>query len=237
MGYLLFFFQIFLFSTRGFALELTSTAFHFTEKFQEAQEGDYLVLDYQKTYTFLHVLKKDECTVDLEEISIASYYVENPFSWREWYLKGAPKNSSWLLYTVNFQNGTVSPIYSKKDNRYLENENYISFLSTLLKLELSLVPMGKRLKAGPSPGAWEDDTRPVWNPRIKIDGLYLKGGSFDVWETKWPSDGSEIANKTLQIYFSKHPLTPTYFPYWIQLVGQFGQFKLRAVDSGRALKK
>jgi hypothetical protein len=77
------------------------------------------------------------------------------------------------------------------------------------------------------------DTRKIWTPPLFVEGKQIKPVSFHAYETVWPQDGSEMAGKTMHLYFDRETLSP--FPYWIQVdTGQITA-TLRGVDSGHNL--
>ena len=47
--------------------------------------------------------------------------------------------------------------------------------------------------------------RPLWQPRMVIDGKPIQGVLFDAWKTDWPRDGSDLSNKTIEVYLPSKP--------------------------------
>ncbi len=89
---------------------------------------------------------------------------------------------------------------------------------------------------GPKPFSGPD-MRPVWQPRLIIEGKPDDGVAFDAWRADWPRDGSDLSNKTIEIYLPKDNQSyPSYFPYWLQINGTAGKAKIRIIDSGSNLQ-
>lgn len=213
-----------------------ANALQLKEPLQQAQIGDFMVIEYQKNYTFFYVLDTGAQSIVLEEISLPSYQVAPQHSWRKWFLSGAPKHLSWIRYDIDREAGTLTQAYSISKNRALDTSKLSSFLPQLLSISFSFVPQDRRQRIGPPPPPGEKDVRPLWKPAVRLDGQWIEGVVFDVWQARWPKDGSELSEKEIEIYLAcKNDVVPSYFPYWLQIKASWQRAKFRVVDSGRKL--
>jgi hypothetical protein len=79
----------------------------------------------------------------------------------------------------------------------------------------------------------EPDVRKVWTPPLIYEGQKLENARFDVFETLWPEDGTELSNKVVALYFDKEKRFP--LPFWIQVETSHATAALRTIDSGKNL--
>jgi hypothetical protein len=210
--------------------------FSLKDRFGCAQNGDYVVIEYQKLYTFFHILEVATSHLLLEEISVPIHMIKEGHSWRKWYQSKAPRNVSWVTYNFNFQSGLIEEAYSLSEKRKIDISSFDAILPKLVNLRFQVVSNDKRLKSGPMPGVDEIDTRPLWNPGVRVDGRLIQNVEFDVWHAKWDLDESDLAGKEVELYMAKNnPLVPDYFPFWLQVKDKWKRAKLRVIDSGRNL--
>ncbi len=203
---------------------------------QQARPGDFLVISANKTHTLFHIYGKQNQRLTIEEIAIPESKHLPSIDWKEWILQGAPNNTSWVMYDIDLLNGQMTRYYSFTKKNWFEIPDADNFLSKLLNLKFSKIPESARKKVGPKPLSGPD-LRPVWQPRLILEGKVISGVAFDAWQTKWPSDNSELAKKTIEIYLPQNQqLYPSYFPYWLQINGAIGKAKIRIINSGTQLK-
>jgi hypothetical protein len=225
-------------------LLLFSTAYasemHLKEKLAHAPLESYLVIEQNKIFTFIHILERSEKTIVIEEVSIsAATFAKHRMRWKEWFEKGAPGHTSWLISRINCETGAFEETFSFTHRGWIDMSGSNPFLTTLLNLPFHEVPQIDRRRIGLPPGYRKADDRPIWNPRLIVDGHPISNVPFIAYKARWPTDGSELARKIIEIYLpdSKtveqgNTLCPLYFPYWLEVEGKFGSAKIRVVDSG-----
>lgn len=106
-----------------------------------------------------------------------------------------------------------------------------SLFSTLLQLPLKPIPEEKRRRIGPPPLSGEIDLRQVWEPPLVFEGKKKENARFNVFETVWPQDGSELAGKTISLFFDQENIFP--LPFWIQMETPHATAQVRTIDAGR----
>ena len=205
---------------------------YLNNSFKKALPGDYIAMAQNKTYTLLHIVQRDQNTMTVEEISIPIRKLGMSFnSWKGWVKKGAPQYSSWKIYKVDLQSGHLIKMGSSDDPAKAQ-----SFLTTLLNLPLTQIPDKERRRVGPRQLLSSYDKRPFWQPRLIFEGKEVPNVTFNAWKADWPKDGSELSEKTVEIYLPKEEgLYPIYYPYWLQISGTISQAKIRIVDSGKGM--
>ena len=202
------------------------------DNFKKAKAGDYLVILANKTQTLMHISDRKQNIITIEEISIPEGRKPSCLSWREWVNQGAIGNTSWVIYELDLNTGGMLRYYSFTKNNWFEIPEADNFISKLFNLRLTKIPDYVRKKIGPKPFSGPD-YRSFWQPRMVIDGKFMKGVPFDAWQTRWPKDQSELAGKTIEIYLPQNSdLYRAYFPYWLQINGAIGKAKIRMIDSG-----
>jgi hypothetical protein len=223
------FFLLFSFVARGENVILK-------ENLRRANPGSYLVLEQGKTFTFFHIFENNGEKIIIEEVSIpeknmvAQHYQGG---WKCWFEQGAPGHTSWTHSLVNLNNGRIEEMYSFTQKGWIDVSKTSSFMTTLLNLPFEQAPDKERRKIGLPPGYGKPDHRPLWHPRLIADGVLVQHVYFYVWKTRWPSDGSELARKIIEIYLPEaNSSYPTYFPYLVEVEGKIGSAKVRVVDSG-----
>lgn len=209
------------------------------DKFAQAEPGSYLVTEQNRTYTLLHVYEKNAENMVLEEVTVpAARYQQNPVGWKTWLESGAPGHASWTHMQINLQSGAFEEVFSFTHQGWLDLSASDTFLTTLLNIPFQEVAPADRRRIGLPPGYNKPDHRKVWQPRLIVNGHPLGGVTFQAWKARWPSDGTELSRKIIEIYLPEERSTagyPTYFPYWVEVEGKIGSAKVRVVDSGKGL--
>ena len=208
------------------------------ERLALAKPGDFVVTAQKKTYTLWLIREREKHQVLIEEITVPSSYLklENN-NWKGWVEKEALGHTSWVAYAVDVRNGRLLGLYSFDNQKWCEVDQNSNFLTTLLNLGFTEMPLNMRRRVGPSISHSSKDQRPYWNPSLVYEGQEVKGVPFDHFQAKWPRDGSELAEKWIDIYLpSGHTHYPSYFPYWLQVSGHLANAKIRIIDSGSNLK-
>lgn len=201
---------------------------------QKAKPGDYLVITANKTLTLMHIFDKKENLLTIEEISVPES--KQPANWKQWVEQRAPGNTSWVMYEIDLSNGQMARYFSFTKNQEYNISDADNFLTKLLNLKFTKLADYERKRVGPKPGGGPD-MRPFWQPRMVVNGQTVDGVVFEAWKTSWPRDGSELSNKTIEVFLPQNSETyPSYFPYWLQIVGAVGKAKIRIIDSGSGLK-
>ncbi|WP_075882694.1 hypothetical protein [Candidatus Protochlamydia sp. W-9] len=214
---------------------LASEILQLRKNLQRAVPGDYLVISSNKTDTLMHIYDKQDDILTIEEIAIPDCRKPKQLSWKKWVEQYAPGNTSWVMYEINLQTGRMIRYYSFSKNDWYAISDADNFLSTLLNLKLSPIPQEVRKKIGPKPKSGPD-WRPIWQPRMIVNGSIIKDVRFNAWRTRWPKDGSELSGKMIEIYLPvDNQQYPSYFPYWLQVNGVIGKAKIRIIDSGTQL--
>jgi hypothetical protein len=224
----------FLFSFEGLHSE---QVLFLKDNLQRAHPGDYIVISSNKNNTLMHMYDKKDHILTVEEVAIPDNKRKvHEMSWKEWLEKGAPDNTSWVMYEIDLKTGQMLRYYSFTKKGWFEIADADNFLSKLLNLKLVKTPEQARKKVGPKPVSGPD-WRPIWQPQMIVDGKRIKGVSFDAWRTRWPRDGGDLSGKTIEVYLPQDSQRyPSYFPYWLQISGMVGKAKLRIIDSGSQLK-
>lgn len=204
------------------------------DKLKEAQTGGYLVTVQNKQVTLLHIFEKSEGTLILEEVSIPlDRFRQYQGSSRAWFESGAPGHTSWLMTHVNLTTGKCEECYSCTHQGWVSLSEEDAFLTTLFTLRFQKVDDAHRRRVGPPPGYNRVDNRPIWNPPLVIEGALHENAPFSAWKALWPSDGTELAQKTIEVYLPDSlGHYPTYFPYWVEIEGKIGSARVRVIDSG-----
>lgn len=217
----------FLFWILALFADLSADSLVLKQNLRQAKQGDYIVTAQGKTYTLLHVFAKTEEALTIEEISVPiSRYTLPNGAWKDWIAQGAPNYTSWVMYSIDLSTGQIKKFYSFSQSGWHELSSIDNFLSTLLNLELVLIPDQERKKVGRS-------SKEIWQPNLVFEGRKIPGVEFQAWMTRWPNDGTELACKSIEIYVPLESAKyPSYFPYWLQISGMVGKAKVRIVDSG-----
>lgn len=205
---------------------------YLTSNFEQAQKGDYVIVSQGKNLTLFHILAKVQNKVTIEEITIPGTFASSIISWTDWLFQGAPRNTSWIHYQIDLNNGMLSPYFSFTKGGWFKHAEGESFLQTLLQLKFYPLPDTHRKKIGHHPRAAEDK-RKIWQPPLTVNGVKMDA-AFNAYYTYWPEDGTFLSGKEIEIYLPVDSAAyPSYFPYWLQIKGVVGPAKARIVDSGK----
>lgn len=232
-----FFLSFFLALSLGFSLPAEEYFLFLRDNLRKARKGDFIVTVQGKNYSLLHIYAKKSENLTIEEISIPIAKVpKQNFSWSSWVETGACGYSSRVIYTVDLASGQMKNFYTFMRGNWYEMSPKEAFLPTLLNLRFGFVQPEARRHVGMPMSAGAKDKRPLWHPRMVVNGQAVEGVRFDVWKTTWPKDGSELSGKTIEVYLPEEGYGyPAYFPYWLQISGLVGSAKVRIVDSGTGL--
>jgi hypothetical protein len=214
-----------------------SNILYLKDNLKRAHTGDYIVTVQNKNYTLLHVYSRSDRQLTLEEITVPINKITPSTSWKHWIMQHAPGNTSWFMYSINLDSGKMTEFYSVSKHRWFDTQEVNSFLNTLLNIPFTLIDLEDRKKVGFPTLPGMTDNRPFWQPKLVFEGHEIPGIWFDAWKTNWPEDGSDLADKTIEIYIPQNNTKyPAYFPYWLQISGFIGKAKIRIVDSGSGMQ-
>lgn len=204
------------------------------ERFYKAAPGDYIVTLQSKNYSVLIIRSVNESQLVLEEITIPEEESakKGALSWKEWVKKGADGHTSWILYEMDLLSNKLKKCYSKKKMALIYPEESDYLFAKFLSLQVRRVRDEERKKIGPPP-LGDDDHRRLWNPPLIIEGKTVAKPEFEVMQAKWPSDGTQLSNCTLDFYLDRNRPFP--FPYWIEIESSHYTLKVRIVDSGSGM--
>lgn len=201
-----------------------------------AQPGDYLVISSSKTETVMHIYDKKDRIVTIEEVAIPENKRPQNLNWKEWILKNAPGNTSWVMYDIDVATGQMLRYYSFTKNGWFEIPEADNFISKLLNLKFGRIPENQRKRVGPKPISGPE-WRSIWQPPMIVEGKKIPNITFDGWKTKWPKDSTDLSGRTIEIFLPQDQRQYlSYFPYWLQIQGAVGKAKIRIIDSGRQMK-
>lgn len=209
------------------------------ENIVKAKPGDFIVTSQGKNFTVLHVREINDQNMIMEEITAPQSRVpRNRYTWRQWIECGAPGHTSWVMYDLNTIHGTMGDAFSYTKNCWFRIPESDNFLSRLLSLKFSPIPLKDRKRVGPSlKNGLTQDWRGVWQPKLVVNGQAISGAQFTVWKTRWPDDGSELSGKMIEAYIPEEDQRyPSYFPYWLEISGMLCKAKVRILDSGSNLQ-
>lgn len=220
----------------GAAAPLQAEGLILRDNLQRAQPGDYIVISSNKTQTLMHIYAKQNQILTIEEIAVPESKRSSEVGWKEWVQKGAPGNTSWVMFDIDLRSGQMVRYYSFTKKNWFEIPDADNFLSKLLNLKFTKIPDNSRKRIGPKPTSGPE-LRPLWHPRMIVEGRSIQGVVFDAWHTKWPRDGSDLSSRTIEVYLPRDSQRyPAYFPYWLQINGAVGKAKIRIIDSGNQLQ-
>lgn len=210
------------------------TEFQLKERLEKAKTGDYIVTEAGKMVTVLAVRSLTPHSIILEEITAPVQNLKKmPASWPEWVKAKAPGHTSWSMIEIDLKTGQLLECYSFSRAAWIHLSKQDSLIATLLKLPLKDIEPDRRRRIGPAPAPGEPDHRKLWNPTLVFEGKKLENALFDVFETNWPQDSSELSGKTVSLYFDKDKRFP--LPFWIQVEAAHGIASMRTIDSGKSL--
>lgn len=207
------------------------------ENLQKSKKGDFIVALQNKNYTVLHIVDMTPALLTIEEIVIPYQRIpQKNFSWKEWIKNNAPGNTCWVRYPIDIVNGNMDRYFSVTKNNWFKLSQTDNFLSTLLNLKFSRIPADERRRVGPSQLDELTDNRPLWQPKMIVNGRRVDGVVFSAWHTQWPKDGGALSGKTIEVFLpDENQKYPSYFPYWLQIRGMVGKAHIHIVDSGNTL--
>lgn len=206
----------------------------FKQRLEKAKSGDYIVTEANKMVTLLTVRSINPKTVIFEEISAPVQNLKKmPDSWADWVKAKAPGHTSWSMIEIDLQNGEVLECYSFSRSTWVRLSQKESLFATLMQLPMKSLPADKRRKIGPAPMPGELDVRKIWNPPLVHEGKKQSNAQFEVFESTWPADGSELSNKDITIYFDKEKKFA--LPFWVQVETSHLTAALQTIDSGKNL--
>lgn len=204
------------------------------ERLEKGKPGDYIVTEANQLITILAIRSITPESFIIEEITVPSRNLKNhPASWADWVKAKAPGHTSWSMIEIDRTNGKIAECYSFSRSAWIRLTQQESLFATLLNLPLKTIPPEKRRKIGPAPMEGEPDVRKPWSPPLIREGEKIESARFDVYETLWPDDGSEIAAREVALYFDANKQFP--FPFWIQAETSHVTATLRTIDSGKNL--
>jgi hypothetical protein len=202
------------------------------ERLAKAKSGDYIVTEANKMITLIAIRSITPQSIVLEEISAPLPNLkERPTSWPEWVKAKAPGHTSWSMIEIDLQNSQILECFSFSRSAWIQLSQKESLLATLLNLPLHKAEHRRRI--GPAPMAGEADHRKIWNPPLVCEGKKKNDAQFDVFETTWPQDSSELAGKKVSLYFDREKQFP--LPFWIEVETSHATAALRTIDSGKNL--
>ena len=208
--------------------------FRLKERLEKAKSGDYIVTEANKMITLLAIRSNSPNTLILEEISApVNNLKKTPHLLGRMGQGQGPGHTSWSMVEIDLQTGQVLECYSFSRSAWIQISQNESLIATLLHLPMKSLSPDKRRRIGPPPMAGEPDVRKVWNPPFIFEGQKVENVHFDVFETTWPKDGTELANQDVSLYFDKEKQFP--LPFWIQVETSHATAALRTIDSGKNL--
>ena len=209
-------------------IEITSKTF-----LEKAHAGDYIAAESGKMLTLILIRSIDSKTVVLEEISAPLKNGPRANSWAKWIKDKAPGHSSWSILTMDLESGQILECYSFSRNTHIQISQKESLLATLLHLPLKTIRPQDRRRIGPPPLSGESDVRKFWQPPLVFEGKRIKNPQYNVFETTWPNDGSEIDGRQVTLYFDVEMRIP--LPVWIDVATSHATGRFHVVDSGKNL--
>ena len=208
--------------------------FSLKDRIEKAKNGDYIVTEANRMITVLAIRSLTPTTLILEEISAPLQTLkQRPSSWPDWVKANAPGHTSWSMVEIDLQKGQVIECYSFSRSGWIQLSQKENLFATLLHLPMKPLPKEKKRKIGPPPLQGEPDVRKVWTPPLVYEGKKIEPAHFDVFQTLWPEDGTELSNQEVILYFDKEKRFP--FPFWIQIETSHATVALRTIDSGKNL--
>ena len=167
---------------------------------EKGRSGDIVVLEQAST---VYILKLSKDPLSLFIVKAPKQLLERTkkTSWIEWLKEGTDGASDTLL------------------TRLSDLPTHFPELSALLALDWKELLPTSRKKKGSQPLAGEIDFRPLWNPKVIVEGKSLSNCPSLACEAFWPKDGSETAGKRIVAYFPECEGVVLWFPYWVDLPG------------------
>lgn len=234
MRYVRYFFLIFLVAIVSLSAG-PSPKNSLSSKVKSGKPGDFIVSSFSKIYSLLFIREMKGSELYLEEVTFPADGIDlKKINWQTFLDEKAKGHTSWIVYHIDLEKGTLLGCYSETRKAWLALEDSEQFLTKLLFMNYDKVAYNERRKIGPEPGFGESDTRAVWNPPLVIGGKKYPKPEFEVWRGTWPKDGSEISGCRIELFFNA--ATPSFaFPHWIEVRSTHYTFKQHVVDSGANL--
>lgn len=192
--------------------------------------GDYSVTK-QGSHLSLLLLRSLKNDVALfEEITVPYDQGKKITSWKEWVQSYAPSHTSWITYEIDLKENTLLESYSFSKKGWIQiTENH--FLTSLLGLNFTPCTEEEKKRIGPPPPPGEVDHRSLWVPPKIVESKKISTPKFDVYNSRWPDDNTELALCKIEIY-----LDPSFpFPYWIDIYSPHYNMRVHTIDSGKGL--
>jgi hypothetical protein len=172
------------------------------------KQGEEIIFDFHQSITAIGIISITDRVIKVRTATATKDILsrEHFQTWLEWFNQGAPgavSDETFLLRTDE------TPVDHADDTKG------VRWLLTLLKLPLTKIPDAARRRAGPPPSEGEIDLRPLFQPKITVQGKAIDSKS-DAFSTHWPDDGSDLSSRLLILYFPRSPLALQTFPYWIE---------------------
>lgn len=199
----------------------------------QGEKGDYIVAESGKLFTLIHIRaivahKK----IVLEEISAPIKNLPKK-SWGAWVQEKAPGHSSWSILEIDLESGKILDCYSFSKNAHIQISQKESLFATLLSLPLKPVQLQERRRIGPAPLPGESDFRKLWHPPLIFEGKPVANAEFNVFQTHWPNDDSELTGRQVTLYFDQKMRVP--LPLWVDVETSHITFHFHVIDSGKYL--
>lgn len=207
------------------------------ENLRKGNAGDFIVTSQGKNYTLLHIFAKQNDMLTIEEITVPANHISAQTNWKEWVYQKAPGNTGWVLYRLNFSSGEIQDCFSVTQNAWLDLSKGNRFLFTLLNIHLLRLSDKERKKIGESSHVGPD-RRPIWHPKMILEGKFIPNVAFSAWRTRWPNDNTPLSGKMIDVYVpEENEKYPSYFPYWLEVRGTAGgKVTVRIIDSGSKMR-
>jgi hypothetical protein len=189
------------------------------ERLSELCQDDLVVYSLPRSICIVAVEKREGDTLFFRTVTATKDVSqrEGYQTWIEWFDEGASEASTDERFSV--QNQTITK---------LDGSDQHNWFLTLLSLELSPVPNHLRKKAGPKPMAGEHDLRPIWQPKVVVNGFRFNTPSVAL-ETKWPTDSTALSERPLTLYFPTSKERVHAFPYYIE--SPTSSYRVEVIDS------
>lgn len=219
-----------------FTFSLFGTTTTLKNRLEKAKGGEFIVTQKDKILTLLIYHRSMAGNrILLEEISVPKSSISFPINWQEWINNYAPGHHSWTLYEIDSPSGELLSCFSPSKGKWLSISQEASFLPKFLQLPLEEVSDEKRKRIGPALKTDAQDHRQIWAPLLVYEGKSYEKACFEVFETFWPSDHTELSLAHIILYFHKENFSFP-FPYWIQIDNGVARSTIRIIDSGSLLQ-
>jgi hypothetical protein len=207
-------------------------SFTLKDKLISAKEGQYIIFDQHKMYSFLSIYKKTESSILIEEASILKNQIKKDLL-KPWFENKAKNASSHIIYEIDLNKNIIINSYSFTKKAYINLKNEDNFLTMFLKLNLKKLSLEERKKIGPKLSDDEKDRRKLFNPQKIKDQKKIKKPNFDVYRSYFPETSAYFSNNKIEFYFDKEGF---FFPYFIEIDTENISIIINAIDSGENIK-